>query len=144
MHDSNPPIPNADIEIARTEPNGSLLEGDRLVYQTRHHLAPAESRVGPRQVGIGGDHRLKLRDSLFVPPLCHQNYGFDKVCKRVSGRYQQRHAGAAQLVGPREPKRMDRLDIGWGDDNDRFAVITCAYRLCHPNIVPMETAEPSD
>ena len=21
---------------------------------------------------------------------------------------------------------------------------TCAYRLCHPNIVPMETAEPSD
>ena len=20
----------------------------------------------------------------------------------------------------------------------------CAYRLCHPNIVPMETAEPSD
>jgi len=22
--------------------------------------------------------------------------------------------------------------------------ITCAYRLCHPNIVPVETAEPSD
>jgi hypothetical protein len=21
---------------------------------------------------------------------------------------------------------------------------TCAYRLCHPNVVPMETAEPSD
>jgi hypothetical protein len=20
----------------------------------------------------------------------------------------------------------------------------CAYRLCHPNVVPMETAEPSD
>ena len=22
--------------------------------------------------------------------------------------------------------------------------IPCAYRLCHPNVVPMETAEPSD
>jgi thiaminase/transcriptional activator TenA len=24
------------------------------------------------------------------------------------------------------------------------ATLACAYRLCHPNIVPMETAEPSD
>jgi hypothetical protein len=26
----------------------------------------------------------------------------------------------------------------------RGALAPCAYRLCHPNVVPMETAEPSD
>ena len=33
------------------------------------------------------------------------------------------------------------LEIDNGRQLDRA---TCAYQLCHPNVVPMETAEPSD
>ena len=34
--------------------------------------------------------------------------------------------------------------IGWSGRDFQETPNTCGYRLCHPNVVPMETAEPSD
>ena len=36
-------------------------------------------------------------------------------------------------------RTADRLIFVW-----LYRLFPCAYRLCHPNVVPMETAEPSD
>ena len=39
----------------------------------------------------------------------------------------------------------DRLyDIRTGSSDNGTVIYGCAYRLCHPNVVPMETAEPRD
>jgi len=36
------------------------------------------------------------------------------------------------------------LDLSYETVRRLVLKFGCAYRLCHPNVVPMETAEPSD
>jgi hypothetical protein len=51
--------------------------------------------------------------------------------------------------GVADDPRQDQVIVGELDvlPDVPFVLIAdapCAYRLCHPNVVPMETAEPSD
>ena len=46
------------------------------------------------------------------------------------------------VIMPSGPHRIEGGSCVPGDGSGIFD--PCAYRLCHPNIVPMETAEPSD
>ena len=41
-------------------------------------------------------------------------------------------------------KATGNRPIGWSGPDFQETPNTCAYRLCRPNVVPMETAEPSD
>jgi hypothetical protein len=45
---------------------------------------------------------------------------------------------SARLASRMKSHREHVVPLQQGGDT------TCAYRLCHPNVVPMETAEPSD
>ena len=59
------------------------------------------------------------------------------------------HMPVAAIAGEtRGLDRKHRADVSGADCADQTikagAGDACAYRLCHPNVVPMETAEPSE
>jgi hypothetical protein len=114
------------VETAGVQPRGT----QGFDARTRRPAIPGGQhiRAYPNvsiRVGVGDRPVEQPEESVPAPlirrplilPLAHRGAQLHLVQIDI-------HAGAAQLVGPREPKRKDRLDIGWGDDNDRFAVIT--------------------
>src|SRR5262249_13240988 len=73
----------------------------------------------------------------------HDQLRHDPTLAVLAGKLSARRKNCAPLAGR---STLNRLELG-GPELTRYHRIAwdgCPYRLCRPNVVPMETAEPSD
>ncbi len=82
----NPAIEKADLRIAGTELDGSLLGRDELLNLPGHELAPAEMGVSVGPVAVERDGCLVFGDSLVVSVLRAQHLAFGEMRERAAGR----------------------------------------------------------
>src|SRR5215469_4155826 len=95
----------------------------------------ARAPVGERRLKIASLDLARELHSLgynvnFTPTRCKSNIEMTPLCKV--------EVTLARVLGSGEVHR------GGGVVDEQAGVQPCAYRLCHPNVVPVETAEPSD
>src|SRR6516165_10967094 len=121
--DTDPPLLVEGAGLQPGGPQGFDVWASRPAVEGRQPVCPDHGiavRVGVRERSVDKPKKCvpaALVRRRLILPLAGRGGLFHLLQVHI-------HAGAAQLVGPGEPKRTDRLDIGWGDDNDRFAVIT--------------------
>src|SRR5215469_14552741 len=93
MRLSDPEIPEADLRIAGTETDGSLLGRNSLLYRPDENFAAADGGKRPDVVRIIGEYALIFGDRLLQMALHAQHGTSGQMRKRISRRNRQRFQG---------------------------------------------------